>query len=74
MEQEKDNNKPDKEIANLMKECMESIFSEEMMKGMQDVMPRMLETYFPSVSKEEKDKISNFCQTMFQEMEKMFAH
>lgn len=57
----------------MMKKCMESMGSEEMMKTAQEAMPEMMEGCLGSVNKEERKKMFGLCHTMMEEMKEKFC-
>ncbi len=57
----------------MMKKCMESMGSEELIKSVPETMPDMMEGCLGSINKEERKKIFGFCHTMMEKMEEKFS-
>jgi Mg/Co/Ni transporter MgtE len=56
----------------MMKNCMNNMSSEEIMKTMHEVMPTMMDNCLSSMTKQEREKMFTFCHTMLKEMEEKF--
>jgi hypothetical protein len=56
----------------MMKQCMESMDSGNMMDAMHEMMPRMMEICLTPLSKEERQHMFTFSHPMLREMEDRF--
>ena len=59
-------------MSEMMEKFMGSMGSGEMMETMHEIMPKMMEHCLSSMSKEEREKMLNFCHTMLKDMEERF--
>ena len=57
----------------MMKGCMESMGSGDMMEIMHEMMPKMMENCLTAMNKEERQQMLSFCHRMLGEMEEKFG-
>ena len=61
-----------KMMPEIMKSCMKSMGSGDMMDTMHEMMPKMMENCLTTMTLEEKKKMFTFCHTMLRNMEGKF--